>query len=266
MQNNELVKYVNTNALFTTANVDFVDRVPGRSRKYKIPGDHFTGNHCKNHECGEPLQRTTLQPYEPIPEYVIGPALYHITQADLCIVLGTSLRTKPVSHFPEFTMKKKGKVVVVDENPYHKYSKTEDVIFINLSVQKFLVELSSRIDGFPKIEEEYVEDIVLKYSNKKFIWINHHDGSEGKEIEHQQWGDEPRANISFKSIRDENKDDDYSYSYLMSCCDNEVAQTVDLIDNAYYKLRLTLQRIDGRIPDIEINFVRTAKTLEEVSL
>jgi len=74
--------------------------------------EHDTGRKCEN--CGGMLYDTIINFGESLPEAEIQNGFEHSKQADLCLVLGSSLRVTPAANMPKETYKNKGKLVIVN--------------------------------------------------------------------------------------------------------------------------------------------------------
>ena len=74
---------------------------------------HCTGRKCPS--CRVPLKDTVIHFEEDLPEAALAKAFHHARKADLCIVLGSSLRVYPAAGVPEKTLSHRGKLVIVNK-------------------------------------------------------------------------------------------------------------------------------------------------------
>ena len=74
--------------------------------------DHATSRKCADPECGGVLQDSIINFGEALPEQELENAFKEGDTADLCIVLGSSLRVQPANHVPRKVHKSGGKVVI----------------------------------------------------------------------------------------------------------------------------------------------------------
>jgi len=75
---------------------------------------HKTGRKCDNAECAGPLVDSIIDFYESLPKKDLQNAREHSKQADLCIVVGSSLEVTPACEIPLFSVKNQGKLVIVN--------------------------------------------------------------------------------------------------------------------------------------------------------
>lgn len=73
--------------------------------------DHRTGRKCAI--CGGALLDTIINFGEDLPEHAFDLALTHAKRADLCLVLGSSLRVTPADSIPYLVGKKKGSKLAI---------------------------------------------------------------------------------------------------------------------------------------------------------
>ena len=73
--------------------------------------DHKTGRKCES--CGGMLYDSIISFGEPLPQKALDNGFAQAREADLCLVLGSSLRVTPAAYMPLETAKKKGKLVIV---------------------------------------------------------------------------------------------------------------------------------------------------------
>ena len=74
--------------------------------------DHTTSRRCADPKCGGMLLDSIINFGEPLPNEELHKAMYHSELADLCIVLGSSLRVQPANQVPLNVRKNGGKVVI----------------------------------------------------------------------------------------------------------------------------------------------------------
>eukprot|EP00795_Rhopilema_esculentum_P001642 gene1642-16109_t len=73
--------------------------------------DHFTGRFCDEPGCRGRLKDSIINFGEDLPEKELSKAYLHAEKADLCIVLGTSLRVSPANEIPR-NVARHGKLVI----------------------------------------------------------------------------------------------------------------------------------------------------------
>ena len=74
--------------------------------------DHTTSRHCADPACGGVLTDSIINFGEPLPQAELKNALHQGEVADLCIVLGSSLRVSPANQVPLSVHKRGHKVVI----------------------------------------------------------------------------------------------------------------------------------------------------------
>ena len=74
--------------------------------------DHTTSRRCVDKSCGGVLSDSIINFGEPLPQEEISSAIKHSRAADLCIVLGSSLRVSPANQVPLNVQENGGKVVI----------------------------------------------------------------------------------------------------------------------------------------------------------
>ena len=74
--------------------------------------DHATSRQCDNPECRGILEDSIINFGESLPHRELTNAFQHASQADMCIVLGSSLRVRPACQVPALVNHNGGKVVI----------------------------------------------------------------------------------------------------------------------------------------------------------
>lgn len=85
-----------------------------RTRTAKKVHDHLTGRSCDNPKCGGPLVDSIINFKEDLPEDELENGFRHAKLADLCIVLGSSLRVYPAADIPGEMIERGSRVVIVN--------------------------------------------------------------------------------------------------------------------------------------------------------
>lgn len=81
-------------------------------REAKLVFDHTTSRLCADTVCGGTLTDSIINFGEPLPHDELTTALHQGDEADLCIVLGSSLRVSPANQVP-LSVHKRGQKVVI---------------------------------------------------------------------------------------------------------------------------------------------------------
>lgn len=86
-------------------------------REYQVrtaeqPHDHLTGDKCSVFGCNGDLYDTIVNLGEPLAEKDLQEGFDRCTNADLCLVIGTSLRVIPSADMPATTPKCGGKLII----------------------------------------------------------------------------------------------------------------------------------------------------------
>ena len=84
------------------------------TRTARAVHDHLTGQCCDNPKCGGPLVDSVINFNEDLPEDELQKGFEHAKIADLCIVLGSSLRVYPAADIPGGMIKRGARVVIVN--------------------------------------------------------------------------------------------------------------------------------------------------------
>ncbi|KAJ7374686.1 hypothetical protein OS493_005028 [Desmophyllum pertusum] len=85
-----------------------------RTRTARQVHNHLTGRHCDNPQCAGPLIDSIINFNEDLPEEELDKAFDNSKVADLCLVLGSSLRVYPAADIPGDMIKRGAKVVIVN--------------------------------------------------------------------------------------------------------------------------------------------------------
>ncbi|XP_067052036.1 uncharacterized protein [Acropora muricata] len=85
-----------------------------RTRTSREVHNHLTGRHCDDLHCGGHLVDSIINFNEDLPEDELEKAFNRAEFADLCIVLGSSLRVYPAADIPGDMIKRGAKVVIVN--------------------------------------------------------------------------------------------------------------------------------------------------------
>ena len=85
-----------------------------RTRTAKKTHDHLTGRDCDNLRCRGPLADSIVNFNEDLPEADLENGFRHAKLADLCIVLGSSLRVYPAADIPGKMIERGSRVVIVN--------------------------------------------------------------------------------------------------------------------------------------------------------
>lgn len=83
-----------------------------RTRNARKVHDHYTGRLCDETSCRGRLKDSIINFGEDLPEEDLSKAYLHAEDADLCIVMGSSLRVSPANEIPRIVAKKKGRLVI----------------------------------------------------------------------------------------------------------------------------------------------------------
>ena len=85
-----------------------------RTRTAKKTHDHLTGRNCENPKCRGPLVDSIINFNEDLPEEELEKGFRQAQLADLCIVLGSSLRVYPATDIPGTMIERGSRVVIVN--------------------------------------------------------------------------------------------------------------------------------------------------------
>ena len=84
------------------------------TRTARAVHDHLTGQRCDNPKCGGPLVDSIINFNEDLPEDELQKGFENAELADLCIVLGSSLRVYPAADIPGGMIRRGARVVIVN--------------------------------------------------------------------------------------------------------------------------------------------------------
>ncbi len=144
-------------------------------RDYDINGysarDHRTGNKCEN--CGKELYDNIINFGENLPEKELLNGFDHSEKADLCLVLGSSLRVTPAAHMPRETVKNGGKLVIVN---LQATPLDDGALRINGLIDDVMVRLMKKLDiTIPQFTLKRRVSVTKCESSNKFlsnkIWL-----------------------------------------------------------------------------------------------
>lgn len=121
-----------------------------RTRSAKKVHDHLTGRSCDNPKCRGPLVDSIINFNEDLPENELENGFRQAQLADLCIVLGSSLRVYPAADIPGDIIKKGGKVVIVNlqKTPFNKRCAMEVHSTIDTLVLGVMKRLGLEVPAF----------------------------------------------------------------------------------------------------------------------
>ena len=130
---------------------------------------HETGRRCDNGDCGGELCDSIINFGENLREEVVRGAFGEAESADLCLVLGSSLRVTPAAHVPRDVKRHGGKLVLVNlqRTPYDEaadlviHSFCDQVILLlmsklHLKTPKFTLKRRLKISREPYQEKECI--------------------------------------------------------------------------------------------------------------
>ena len=121
-----------------------------RTRTAKAVHDHLTGRTCDDPKCHGPLVDSIINFNEDLPEDELDSAFENAKLADLCIVLGSSLRVYPAADIPGDMIKRGAKVVIVNlqKTPFNKRCALEVHATIDIVLLKLLKEFGLDVPQF----------------------------------------------------------------------------------------------------------------------
>ena len=131
-----------------------------RTRTAKKVHDHLTGRSCDNPKCRGPLVDSIINFNEDLPEDELENGFRHAKLADLCIVLGSSLRVYPAADIPGEMIERGSRVVIVNlqKTPLNKkcsmeiHSTIDDLVLgvmkkLGLEVPSFKLKRCFEVDA-----------------------------------------------------------------------------------------------------------------------
>jgi NAD-dependent SIR2 family protein deacetylase len=132
-----------------------------RVRKAVGSKEHDTGRFC---ECGGPLYDSIINFGENLPEKPLKDGFDESYKADLCLVLGSSLRVTPAADMPKQLLKRKKNLVIVN---LQATPLDEGALRINGMIDKVMIKLMEKLAiAIPKfvlkrrVAVKYVEEDV----------------------------------------------------------------------------------------------------------
>ncbi|GBG66865.1 hypothetical protein CBR_g70742 [Chara braunii] len=114
--------------------------------------DHRTGRLCEQDGCGAELLNSVVMFGEPLPKEALDAAADHTAQADVALVLGSSLRVGPACDFPVQVSNRGGSMIIVNlqHTPLDRKAKLVIHARCDLVMCLLLEEL-----GLPPVSEEF---------------------------------------------------------------------------------------------------------------
>lgn len=121
-----------------------------RTRTSREVHNHLTGRHCDDLHCGGHLVDSIINFNEDLPEDELEKAFKRAELADLCIVLGSSLRVYPAADIPRDMIKRGAKVVIVNlqKTPLNKKCAMEVHSRIDSLIVRLMKQLELEIPPF----------------------------------------------------------------------------------------------------------------------
>lgn len=123
---------------------------------------HKTGRVCEEKGCNGDLLGTTVAFGESLPEKELEKAVKHSQKADLCLIMGTSMRVTPACELPFYNEKSKIVIVNLQITPFDKhsdirsFSKTDDFMKLLMNELK-LNEFDMKFDGNKILKESFIK-------------------------------------------------------------------------------------------------------------
>ena len=133
------------------------------TRTAQLVHDHSTGRHCDDYNCYGTLVDSTINFGENLPEDEMLKALNAAKIADLCIVLGSSLRVFPAADIPAQMISRGAKVVIcnLQRTPYNKTCALEIHEQIDQTMIGLMEKLNLKIPHF-KLRRRFVIDTTTE--------------------------------------------------------------------------------------------------------
>ena len=132
-----------------------------RTRTAKKVHDHLTGRSCDNPKCRGPLVDSIINFNEDLPEDELENGFRHAEVADLCIVLGSSLRVYPAADIPGKMIERGSRVVIVNlqKTPLNKKCSMEVHSTIDDLVLGVMKRLGLEVPSF-KLKRCFAVDVT----------------------------------------------------------------------------------------------------------
>jgi NAD-dependent SIR2 family protein deacetylase len=109
-------------------------------RTAKQAHEHQTGRKCT---CGQPLYDSIINFNENLPAEALTNGFNHCAQADLCVVIGSSLTIRPGADMPVETLKHGGKLVIMN---LQETSLDKNAIRINGMIDNAMILLMEKLE------------------------------------------------------------------------------------------------------------------------
>ncbi|EFJ49104.1 hypothetical protein VOLCADRAFT_59916, partial [Volvox carteri f. nagariensis] len=118
-----------------------------------------SGRLCDQPACGAPLVDNILDWDTPLPEDELGEAVRHAEEADVALVLGTSLQIQPANEIPTLTRDGGGKMVIVNLQKTPKDRRANLIIRsrVDLVMALLMKELGMQVPPYIRTERLVVE-------------------------------------------------------------------------------------------------------------
>ena len=131
-----------------------------RTRTARAVHNHLTGRRCDNPKCGGPLVDSIINFNEDLPEEELQKGFENGKLADLCIVLGSSLRVYPAADIPGDMIKRGARVVIVNlqKTPLNKKCAMEVHAKIDTLILGVMQQLGLTIPSF-KLQRCFAVDV-----------------------------------------------------------------------------------------------------------
>ncbi|XP_011406188.1 PREDICTED: uncharacterized protein LOC100633014 [Amphimedon queenslandica] len=103
--------------------------------------DHTTSRLCDDPACKGQLKDSIINFGENLPQGELTKAFNHAQKADVCIVLGSSLRVRPACQVPEVVAGNKGKVVICNLQKIPQFPESNNVLPVYSMCDTFMKKL-----------------------------------------------------------------------------------------------------------------------------
>jgi NAD-dependent SIR2 family protein deacetylase len=107
--------------------------------------DHTTSRQCDDPQCRGELDDSIINFGENLPEGELKKAFIHAKMADLCIVLGSSLRVSPANQVPEIVLARGGRVVLCNLQKIPHISAGNKVLPVFCKCDEFMEALMTQL-------------------------------------------------------------------------------------------------------------------------